>query len=377
MQILKNKFNHNYIILTLIKNQLTMTKTSTINSKQIFETILQLGLVFLILGYCFNLLSPFVTPLLWAIIFAIMMYPLFNTFQKKIKGKKSLAATVIVLCIFGIVILPSVSFFSGITSGIMEVIAGIDDETLVISKPGQTIKEWPVIGEKVYAFLDSASTNFEKTLIDHKDQVQDIAIKVVGSIVSSIVTILQLVLSLIIAGVLMASSSAQDLATNFIMRIAGDKGDEFIEIIISTVRQVVKGVIGVAIIQTMIQAIGLFLCGVPFPGVLTLFCLILSIIQIGPIIVNIGVIAYLFSTGDSSTAAIMWSIYFLLSGLSDNVLKPLLLGKGAMVPMLVIFIGVIGGFMMSGFVGLFVGPIVFSIGYKLFLAWMEDKSEFN
>jgi predicted PurR-regulated permease PerM len=352
-----------------------MKNSFTNNSKQLFETILQLGLVFLILGYCFNLLSPFVTPILWAIIFAIILYPLFNGFQKKIKGKKSLAATVIVLCILGIVILPSVSFFGSVTSGIMEIKSGIDEGTLVISKPGQTIKDWPIIGEKVYALLDSASMNLEKTLVDHKDQIKEIATKVVSSLVSSIVTILQVVLSVIIAGVLMASTSAQNLATNFIMRIAGDKGDEFLNITVSTVRQVVKGVIGVAVIQTMIQAVGLFLCGVPFPGILTLFCLILSIIQIGPIIVNIGVIAYLFSTGDSSTAAIMWSIYFLLSGLSDNVLKPLLLGKGALVPMLVIFIGVIGGFMMSGFVGLFVGPIVFSIGYKLFEAWMEDKPE--
>lgn len=352
-----------------------MKNTHVTNSKQIFEIILQLGLVFLILGFCFNLLSPFVTPLLWAIIFAIILYPLFDGLQKKLKGKKSLAATVIILCILGIVILPSISFFSMVTSGIMEIKTGIDDDTLVISKPGQTIKDWPIIGEKVYALLDSASMNLEKTLIDHKEQIKEIATKVVGSIVSSIVTILQVILSVIISGVLMASASAQNLATNFIMRIAGDKGDEFLEITISTVRQVVKGVIGVAVIQTMIQAVGLFLCGVPMPGILALFCLILSIIQIGPIIVNIGVIAYLFSTGDSSTAAILWSIYFLLSGLSDNVLKPLLLGKGAMVPMLVIFIGVIGGFMMSGFVGLFVGPIVFSIGYKLFEAWMEDKPE--
>ncbi len=352
-----------------------MKNSTATNSKQLFETILQLGLVFLIIAFCFNLLSPFVTPILWAIIFAIILFPLFNALQKKLKGRKSLSATVIVLSILGIVILPSISFFSNVTSGIMEIKSGIDEGTLVISKPGQTIKEWPIIGEKVYALLDSASTNLEKTLIDHKDQIKDIATKVVSSLVSSIVTILQIVLSVIIAGVLMASTSAQNLATNFIMRIAGDKGDEFLDITISTVRQVVKGVIGVAVIQTMIQAVGLFLCGVPFPGILTLLCLILSIIQIGPIIVNIGVIAYLFSTGDSSTAAILWSVYFLLSGLSDNVLKPLLLGKGALVPMLVIFIGVIGGFMMSGFIGLFVGPIVFSIGYKLFVAWMEDKPE--
>ena len=348
--------------------------TST-NSKQLFETILQLGLVFLIIEFCFNLLSPFVTPILWAIIFAIILYPLYNFLQKKLKGKTSLAATIIVLCILGIVILPSISFFSMVTSNLMEVKSGIDAGTLKIETPGQAIKEWPVIGEKAYDFLFSASTDLQKTVLEHKEQIKDIFTKVLGSLVSSIVTILQIVLSVIIAGVFMASTSAQNLATNFIMRIAGDKGDEFLEITISTVRQVVKGIIGVAVIQTMIQAVGLFLCGVPFPGILTLLCLILSIIQIGPIIINLGVIAYLFSTGDSSTAAIMWSVFFLLSGLSDNVLKPLLLGKGALVPMLVIFIGVIGGFMMSGFIGLFVGPIIFSIGYKLFVAWMEDKPD--
>jgi predicted PurR-regulated permease PerM len=352
-----------------------MKNSPSLNSKQLFETILQLGLVFLILLFCFNLLAPFVTPILWAIIFAIILYPLFNILQKKLKGKKSLAATIIILCILAIVILPSITFFGGVTSGIMEVKSSIDEGTLKIDTPSQNIKDWPVIGQKAYDFLYSASVNLEKTLLEHKEQIKDISTKVLGGLVSSIVTILQVVLSVIIAGVLMASSSAQNLATNFIMRISGDKGDEFLEITISTVRQVVKGVIGVAVIQTLIQAVGLFLCGVPFPGILTLLCLILSIIQVGPIIVNIGVIAYLFSTGDSSTAAILWTVFFILSGLSDNVLKPLLLGKGALVPMLVIFIGVIGGFMMSGFIGLFVGPIVFSIGYKLFVAWMEDKPE--
>ena len=315
------------------------------------------------------------TPILWAIIFAIILYPLYNALQKKLKGRKSLVATLITVIILAIVIVPAVSFFSMVSSNLMEIKSGIDDGTLKISTPGQTIKDWPIIGDKAYDFLYSASVNLEKTILEYKEQIKEVSTKVLGNLVSSIVTILQIVLSVIIAGVLMASSSAQQLATNFIMRIAGDKGDEFLDITVSTVRQVVKGVIGVAVIQTMIQAVGLFLCGVPFPGILTLLCLILSIIQIGPIIVNLGVIAYLFSTGDSSTAAILWTVFFLLSGLSDNVLKPLLLGKGAMVPMLVIFIGVIGGFMMSGFIGLFVGPIVFSIGYKLFTAWMEDKPE--
>jgi predicted PurR-regulated permease PerM len=210
--------------------------------------------------------------------------------------------------------------------------------------------------------------------MQHKKEILELFKIILGTAVNSLVTVLMIILSIIIAGVLMVSKSAQDLATNFVKRIAGNSGDEYLDMSVSTVHQVVKGILGVAIIQTLLQAIGLFGADIPFAGILTLLCLILSIIQIGPFIVNVCVFVYLFSQ-DDTTSAIIWTVFFMLSGLSDNVLKPWLLGKGAMVPMLVIFLGVIGGFIMSGFVGLFVGPIVFSIGYKLFVAWMEEKPD--
>jgi predicted PurR-regulated permease PerM len=351
-----------------------MKNSSEIKNKEIFETILQLGVVFLILGFCFKLLTPFAMPILWAIILAIAFYPIFNFLQKKLKGRKSLAAFLLTITLLGLIIIPAVIFFNSVSTSILELKAGIEDGSLKVAIPSQNIKDWPLIGNKSYDFLYSLSTDLKSGLLEYKEEIIEVSKTILGTAVSSIVTVLMVVLSIIIAGILMVSTSAQDLATNFIKRIAGDSGDEFLNISVSTVHQVVKGILGVAVIQTLIQAIGLFGCGVPFAGVLTLLCLMLSIVQIGPIIINIGVIAYLFSQ-DDTTSAIIWTIFFLLSGLSDNVLKPWLLGKGAMVPMLVIFLGVIGGFMMSGFVGLFVGPIVFSIGYKLFVAWMEDKPE--
>ena len=351
-----------------------MKNSSEIKSSKIFEIVLQLGLVFLILGFCIKLLTPFAMPILWAIIFAIVLYPMFNFLQKKLKGRKSLASFLIIVTLLALIILPTVAFFNSVTTTVVELKAGVEDGTIKVATPGQNIKDWPLIGDKAYDFLYTLSTDMEKGLLEYKAQIIEVSKKLVGSLVSSGVAVLQVILSIIIAGVLMVSTSAQDLATNFIKRIAGDKGDEFLNISVSTVYQVVKGILGVAIIQTLIQAVGLFGANIPFAGVLTLLCLMLSIIQIGPIIINIGVIAYLFSQ-DDTTSAIIWTIFFILSGLSDNVLKPLLLGKGALVPMLVIFLGVIGGFMMSGFIGLFVGPIVFSIGYKLFVAWMEDKPE--
>lgn len=351
-----------------------MKNSSEIKNKQIFETILQLGVVFLILGFCFKLLTPFAMPILWAIILAIAFYPVFDFLQKKLKGRKSLASFLITITLLGLIIVPAVIFFNSVTTSVFELKAGVEDGSLKIHTPSENIKEWPLIGNKAYDFLYSLSTDLKSGLLEYKAEIIEASKMLLGTAVSSLATVLMVVLSIIIAGVFMASSSAQNLATNFIKRISGDSGDEFLNISVSTVHQVVKGILGVAVIQTLIQAIGLFGCGVPFAGILTLLCLMFSIIQVGPILINIGVITYLFSQ-DDTTSAVIWTIFFILSGLSDNVLKPWLLGKGAMVPMLVIFLGVIGGFMMSGFVGLFVGPIVFSIGYKLFVAWLEDKPE--
>lgn len=351
-----------------------MKNSSEIKSKQIFETILQLGLVFLILGFCIRLLTPFAMPILWAIILAIAFYPIFNFLQKILKGKKSLAAFLLTITLLALILVPAVIFFNSVAASVMELKAGVEDGSLKVATPGQNIKDWPIIGDKAYDFLYALSTDMEKGILEYKEQIVEVSKKLLGSALDSVASLLMIVLSIIIAGVLMVSTSAQDLATNFIKRIAGDSGDEFLNISVSTVHQVVKGILGVAIIQTLIQAVGLFGANIPFAGVLTILCLMLSIIQVGPIIINLGVIAYLFSQ-DDTTSAIIWTIFFILSGLSDNVLKPWLLGKGAMVPMLVIFLGVIGGFMMSGFIGLFVGPIVFSIGYKLFVAWMDDKPE--
>ncbi|REH01705.1 AI-2E family transporter [Flavobacterium aquicola] len=351
-----------------------MENSNPYKSKQLFEVILQLGLVFLILGFCIKLLLPFVMPILWAIILAIILYPAYDFLQKKLKGRKSLASFIIIAILLLVIIVPTSLFVSSVTSSIVEIKTGVENGTLKVATPGQNIKEWPIIGEKAYNFLYSLSTDLKAGVLEYKDQIVEVSKKLLGSVLSSTVALLQVILSIIIAGILMVSTSAQNLATNFIKRISGDSGDEYVNLSVSTVFQVFKGILGVAVIQTLIQAVGLFGCGVPFAGVLTLLCLMLSIIQVGPIIINLGVIAYLFSL-DNTTAAALWTVFFAFSGLSDNVLKPLLLGKGAMVPMLVIFLGVIGGFMMSGFVGLFVGPIVFSIGYKLFAAWLDDKPE--
>ncbi|MNX20973.1 putative inner membrane protein [compost metagenome] len=351
-----------------------MKTTNQNKKKELFDTILQLFFIFLLVGFCLKLLLPFFMPILWAVILSVVFYPLFNSLQRILKGRKALASVVITILIIAIMVVPLIYFLKAATGNFLELKNSFEAGTLKISPPGASIKEWPIIGKPLYEFLLSLSTDLEQSVVKYQDQIRELSSKIMASILSSGAAFLQFILSVIIAGVLLVSPSGKTFFMKFLKKIAGSEAEEIMTISVSTIYQVVKGILGVAVIQTIIQAIGLFWADIPYAGILTLICLIFSILQIGPIIINIGVIIYLFSTGDSGYAA-FWTVFFIISGLSDNVLKPLLLGKGALVPMLVIFLGVIGGFIMSGFIGLFVGPIVFSIGYKLFVAWLDDNAE--
>ncbi len=144
---------------------------------------------------------------------------------------------------------------------------------------------------------------------------------------------------------------------------------EFVGVAEQTVRSVASGILGVALIQALLAGLGFLVAGVPAAGLLTLICLVFGVIQLGVVIVLIPVVIYLFSTADTVTA-VGFLIWAALVAPVDNVLKPILLGRGVDVPMLVIFVGAIGGFLNAGIIGLFIGAVVLALGYKLFLAWL-------
>lgn len=179
-----------------------------------------------------------------------------------------------------------------------------------------------------------------------------------------------MMVSLIIAGILLTVGGAGESVRKFFRKVAGAKGDEFADVTVKTVGNVVKGVMGVALIQAFLIGMGFLLSGIPYAGIWTLFVFILAVLQLPTILVVIPASIYLFSVNELMPA-ILWTIFMLLGAASENLFKPLLLGKGAPVPMLIIFIGVIGGFIFSGFIGLFTGAIVMSIGYKMLVTWIN------
>ena len=348
-----------------------MTKTSTNTS--VYDTTIRLFILLLIVGWCLAIVYPFVSIILWSFILALAMHPLHKSLTRKMGGRPKLASFILVFSILVIIILPTSVLIGSLIDEVKALKASYDNNTLTIPPPAEKVKEWPLIGEKLYAAWQSASVNLEQMIVQYKDQIFESASKVAKGIFSAAGGVIQLMVSLIIAGILLVIGGAGEAIRKFFRKLAGERGDEFADMTVKTVGSVVKGIIGVALILALLHGIIFMLAGIPYAGIWSLIVFVLGVLQIPVIFVTVPIIVFIFAEKELMPA-IVWTVLLIVAGLSDNVLKPILLGKGAPVPMLVIFIGVIGGFIFSGFIGLFTGAIVMSIGYKLFVGWINSNN---
>lgn len=342
----------------------------------LYDTMIRIFMIILIIGWCLAIMLPFFHIMLWGLIIAIAFMPIHQSLSKKLGGKPKLAATIIVLISLAIIIIPSWLFLDSVIEGLKSLKADYKAGTLTIPPPAEKVKSWPLVGEQVYAAWLSGSGNLKAFLLQYKAQLSGIIKTILKGLMGNVAAILQMAGAVIIAGVLLVVDGVGEGVRKFFRKAAGVRGDEFADIAKMTVGNVVKGVLGVALIQAFVIGIGLLLAGIPLAGLWTLLVFIFAVLQIPPTLIVIPLIVYLFSAKET-TPAILWSLYLFAGGFSDNVLKPILLGKGAPVPMLVIFIGVVGGFIFSGFIGLFTGAIIMSIGYKIFLGWLNSGNTEN
>jgi predicted PurR-regulated permease PerM len=246
-----------------------------------------------------------------------------------------------------------------------------------VPPPPDNIDTWPLIGKSLKGVWHEASANLKATLTRFQPQLRAMSLWLLKSAMGTALGLVQFALSIIIAGIFMAHAKGSgNMARDLFVRLAGERGADFADISTKTVRNVVKGILGVAIIQALLAGTGFWVAGVPAAGLWAFACLFLAIIQIGIFPVVIPVIIYMFSNADSYTAGLLTG-WLILVALLDNFLKPILLGRGAPVPMLVIFLGAIGGFFSMGFMGLFVGAVILSIGFKLLRVWLDDLAHPN
>jgi predicted PurR-regulated permease PerM len=336
------------------------------------EVTIRLLFLFILIAWCLNILLPFVSIVLWAVIIAVSVEPIYTAINSKLGNRSSWSAFIVVLIFLIIIILPSYFGVNALVSNISEISQTFEAGSVEVPPPAEQVKEWPLIGEKVYAAWSAASTNLQNFLGAYEKQLANLGKWLMSTVFGIGIGILQFILSIIIAGVLLATKGTGDFTRRMFRKLVGTKGDEFAELSDKTVKNVTKGILGVAFIQSLLLGILFLLAGVPYAAVWAVLVLLLGIIQLPPTLVSIPVIIWLYSA-ISPTMATVWTVLIVLASLSDNILKPILLGKGAPVPMLVIFLGAIGGFILSGFIGLFTGAIVLSLGYELFMAWLSDE----
>lgn len=341
-------------------------------TKEIIDVALQLVALALLLIFCYNVLRPFIDPVVWAAILAVALYPVYQRVKVAFKGKGTLAAVLLTFLMLCLLVLPT-AWLTVTTAGeIKDVAAAYKAGQISVPPPPEKAKGWPLIGNKAYSLWTKASSDLESLIQEYPEQVKSIAGKGVAILTGTGKAILFITLAIIISGVFLAySSQSGDFARRFFQRLLRSKNLDASALAASTIRHVVKGILGVALIQSTLALAGFLIAGIPYAGIWFFLCLILAIIQVGILPVSIGVIIYIWSHEGGLTATLL-TIWMIAVGLLDNVLKPILMGKGASVPMLVIFLGSLGGFIYSGIVGLFTGPIILSLGYRLFDAWLKE-----
>lgn len=355
--------------------ELNNSNKSSDHVRRAIEIAIRLGILGLLLMWCFQILRPFISPVIWGIIIAVAFYPVNVKLTSLLGGRGKLAATLITLTTLLLLILPAIQLTSSMVDGITRLSEDIDYSALRIAPPPANIADWPVIGKPLHDLWHQASENLEMVISSFAPQIKAASLWLLESLLGTGMGLLQFVFSIIIAGFFLASAEAGSKAAHdLFVRLAGKQGEEFAKVSESTIHNVVKGILGVAILQSLLAGLGFVIAGVPGAGLWVLLCLILAIVQIGIIPVVIPVIVYMFYSADTLTASLL-TAYLIFVSLVDNFLKPMLLGRGAPVPMLVIFLGSIGGFILSGFIGLFIGAIILSLGYKLLQAWLYGDAE--
>jgi predicted PurR-regulated permease PerM len=344
--------------------------------RNMIESALRIGFLLALLTFAYDIVKPFTTPIMWGAIIAMAAFPLVKWLEPKIGGRRGLAATLVTLFFILALVVPTWSVMDVMVGSLKKATVALEAGELRVPPPSPSVEGWPVVGETVFRAWSNASTDLEAFAKSNAAQLKDLAGGLLKRIGGSLVSVLMFVAALLIAGGFMTyAESCANAAHRFFVRVGGlTPGGEWANMTVATVRSVLQGVIGVAIIQTILIGIGLFVMGIPGAPLWTALVLVCAIAQLPTLIVLAPIMIWVFSTADT-TAAVIFTVYQLLAGASDNILKPMLMGRGLDIPMPVILIGAIGGMIMSGIIGLFAGAVILSIFYKLLVLWLAQQAQ--
>ncbi|TLU66753.1 AI-2E family transporter [Thalassotalea litorea] len=356
------------------ENQPELTEQDLRFTRRMIDTAIKLAAIFIVLIWCSAILRPFIMLILWGGIIAIALYPFFAKISGALGGRNKLAALIIAILGLALLVVPTINISASTIDSVQTVSESIKEGTFKVPQPTDAVKSWPLVGEKIYQIWGHASTNFEAFVVEHSDAFKSLTEALFSTIAGIGGTVLQFIISLLIAAVMLVNHEKCLYGSRLVFnRIMAENGETAIVDSVATIRSVAQGILGIAVIQALLAGIGMFVAGIPGAGVWALLVLILAIVQLPPLLVLGPIAAYYFSI-TTTTPATIFLIWALLVSFSDAVLKPMLLGRGIDIPMLVILLGAIGGMLLSGIIGLFVGAVVLSLGYKLTMHWLQHST---
>lgn len=347
-------------------------------SRRLLDVLIRAGLVVALAMLCYRIFSPFVALMTWALILAVALFPAQQMLARRMAGRQGLAATMVVAIGIVLVVVPTSVLMVSLGDSVHDFVASVRDDTLQVPAPPAKVAEWPVVGPKVHAFWSLAHTDLPAAIQRLQPKIGELsklALEMVAGIGSAVLLFLA---AFIVAGVIMTFGQASAGGTRSIFdRIFGlGHGEAFARLATATIRAVAQGVLGVAAIQALVVGLVLLVAGVPLAGALAAIVLVLGIAQVPALLVTLPAIAYVWMSGTYGTAAaVSWTVLLILGGMLDNVLKPLMLGRGVEAPMPVILLGALGGMASGGIPGMFTGAVLLALGYQIFMGWVAANPD--
>jgi predicted PurR-regulated permease PerM len=338
------------------------------------SNIFRLIALLIIIFWCYQILAPFIPLMLWAAIMAVAVYPLYQKLAKRLGNRWKLTATLLTL--LGLIILttPVVVLTESLVSSSKVLAEQLSEGSLSVPAPPDHVKGWPMVGEKLHSGWLLASQNLGAALNKYGPQFEALSVGLIATAGGAGAAFLQMLISIIIAGVFLATADGSIAGTRTVVNwLVGERSPLLLAESTTTVRSVARGVLGVAILEAIVAAIGLVSAGVPAPGLWTFLILVLSIVQVPPLLTLVPLSIWALAATEPLGAVVL-IICTILVVLIDTFLKPVLLGRTADAPMLVVLLGAIGGMMVWGVVGLFVGAVILVLCWGAMEFWIKEES---
>src|SRR5215831_6564271 len=263
-------------------------------SSRLLDVLIRAGFIAVLAVLCYVVFAPFLTLMVWAVILAVTLYPLHQRLARRIGGRQGLAATIIVIVGCLVIIAPTALLLNSFGSSLHDLVHAVQENTLVIPPPRERVKEWPIVGEKIYGFWSQAHSDLPGLVQSMQPKIGELARKALAIVAGIGVSLLKFLASFIVAGILMAygESGARGSRAIFSRVIGTDRGERFAGLATATIRAVALGVIGIAFVQAILVGLALLVAHVPWAGVLAAITLVLSIAQVPALIVTLPAIAY-------------------------------------------------------------------------------------